>query len=305
VVFQSGDIELQGTLMLPDSIGAVRAIVFLHGSGPATREGARPYAKEFAELGIASLFFDKPGTGSSGGSWVTASLDDLAGDAVAAVEYLRTVPEVDAERIGFWGVSQAGWVAPVAATRSSDVAFMILVSGGGASPRESEMFSYQRAFDRAGLSTAETRQATDIPESYFRYLETGEGRASILERLDEIRDGRLGQLASELTQVLPSEENRPNWSWVATHDPTSFIEVTRIPILLMYGGRDADHPTDLAVERWREGLSNGGNNNNTIMVFPDATHGIRVGHHDLEAPFADGYWEVQLGWLWLHVLNAN
>jgi uncharacterized protein len=177
VTFANGAIELQGTLMLPAGTGPHPAIVFLHGSGPATRAGARSYALEFAKLGVASLFFDKRGSGKSGGSWTNASLDDLAADAIAAVQFVKAQPGIDATRIGFWGVSQAGWVATVAASRSRDVAFLMIISGGGASPLEPEMFSYTQAFERAGLSAEEKAEAFSVLDDYFRYLATGENRA--------------------------------------------------------------------------------------------------------------------------------
>lgn len=308
VSFRNGSVELHGTLMLPAVQGPSPAVVFLHGSGPHPRAGFRPYAEEFARLGVASLFFDKRGSGESGGSWMTASLDDLAGDALAAVDYLKTQAQVNPERIGFWGVSQAGWVAPLAASRSGDIAFMILISGGGASPHESEMFSYQGEFERAGLSSAETAQATDVLDAYFDYLGTGQRRDVLTARLDGIRAGRLKPLADQLDGILPSEENRPNWSWVATYDPRPDIARLTGPILLMFGDRDTEQPTPLAVERWRDALGKGGNDQATIMVFPGAGHGIRMreGHtgHD-QAPFADGYLDAQLGWLWRNVVDPR
>jgi uncharacterized protein len=305
VVFRNGAVELRGTLVLPASPRPVPAVVFLHGSGPHPRTGFKPYAEEFARFGVASLLFDKRGSGKSGGSWMTASLEDLAGDALAAVARLRGEDAIDPRRIGFWGVSQAGWVAPLAAARSKDIAFMILVSGGGAPPRESELFSYRQQFTRAGLSPADTALAEDVLKAYFDYLATGERRADLVARVESIRGGSLRPLAEQIDRILPSEENRSNWSWVASYDPVPDIATLTCPVLLLFGDRDTDHPTALAVERWRDGLRASGNDRATIMVFPDAGHGIRMRDGQTgggRAPFAHGYAEVQLGWLWRHVI---
>lgn len=305
VSFRNGAVELRGTLLLPVATAPAPAVVFLHGSGPATRDGARGHAEQFAELGVASLRFDKRGSGASGGSWTSASLDDLAGDALAAIELLKTVAEVDPRRLGFWGVSQAGWVAPRAAARSDDVAFLIVVSGGGASPLASERYSWKREFEKAGLSAAESAEAWSVLDLYFDYLATGTGRLEIVTRLDGLRAGRLRELAEVVERVLPSEENRPNWSWVATYDPATDLAKLRCPVLLLFGERDDEHPTALAVPRWREGLAQAANDGATIVVFPGADHGIRIreGHTGPgRAPRADGYDELQLGWLWRHVV---
>lgn len=306
ITFRSGDVELAGTMITPRSRNPVPGIVFLHGSGPHTREGFRAYAEEFARLGIASLFFDKRGSGESGGSWTSSSIDDLAADALAAVAWLKARNEIDPDRIGFWGISQAGWVGPLAAANSEDVAFMIVISGGGASPRESEMSSWKDELEGAGLSSTETLRATEILERYFDYLATGSGRSELLARLAEIRGTALSPLADRLERILPSEENRPNWSWVGSYDPTPDIAALDIPLLLLFGDRDQAHPSDLAIARWRSALAQN-RAKTTIVSFPGAGHGIRMraGHTgEGPAPFADGYREVQLGWLWLHAVST-
>lgn len=304
---RNGPVELAGTLVRPDGPGPHPAVVFLHGSGPVTRDGARPYAEAFARMGVASLFFDKRGVGESGGDWLTSSLDDLADDGLAAVEHLRSLSWVDPDRVGFWGVSQAGWVATLAAARDGEIGFMILISGGGASPRASEIYSYTTAFREAGLSQAERAEAEGVLELYFRYLATGEGRERALAAIREGKDEPWYEHAP-LERIFPSEENRENWSWVASWDPAPHIRKLHMPLLLLFGEEDRAHPTPQAVARWREGLDEAGNHRATIMVFPGAGHGIRMrARHegDGRAPFADGYAEVQLGWLWRHVVDGG
>jgi len=307
--FESGAVELSGTLILPSSSGTHPAVVFLHGSGPSTRAGARPYAEEFARLGVASLIFDKRGCGSSKGSWMTASLDDLSQDALAAVSCLKSQKGIDPEKIGLWGVSQAGWVAPHAAAQSQDIAFMILISGGGVTPRESELFSWGKTFDEYGLSDAQKKEAFDLLGVYYQYLASGEKRAELAARLDGLaakQDGPLPELARHLQKIFPSAENQPNWQWVASYDPSSDIEQLQCSLLLMFGDQDTEHPTEAAIKGWRAGLKRAGDSKLTLMVFPGAGHGIRMskarGDHR-RAPFADGYEEAMLGWLWLHLLQ--
>jgi hypothetical protein len=88
VGFENGGTHLAGTLLAPVTPGPHPAIVMLHGSGPSTRESLQPFADVFARNGIAVLLHDKRGTGASTGNWTHATFDDLASDAIAAVEYL-------------------------------------------------------------------------------------------------------------------------------------------------------------------------------------------------------------------------
>ncbi|HEX6792151.1 MAG TPA: alpha/beta fold hydrolase [Candidatus Krumholzibacteria bacterium] len=304
VSFQNGTVELKGTILTPATGGRHPAVVFLHGSGPATRDGARAYAEEFAKLGLVSLFFDKRGCGASGGSWTQSSLEDLANDALAATALLAQQPDVDPARIGLWGVSQAGWVATVAASKSKDVAFLVLITGGGATPREVERYGYERAFANAGLGDADKAEAFAVIDRYFNYLATGQGRADVAARLEKSQTAAWYPYA-RLDRILPSEENRANWSWVATWDPAASMAKITCPTLLMFGSKDEQVPTDVAVKKWREGLQKAGNKDVTLVVFPDASHGLRLGEHrpDGRAPFADGYAELMLGWLWYHVVK--
>ena len=306
VTFTNGNVTLHGTLLLPAGEGPFPAVVFLHGSGPATRAGARPYADAFADMGVASLIFDKRGSGESGGKWTEASIEDLANDALAALQFVRGQRGISADRVGYWGVSQAAWVATLAASKSPDVGFLMLVSGGGATPQESERFSYDVAFAEAGLSAEEVKEARGALDVYFEYLAKGQGRDSLVALLEAGKQTRWKPLAEQLLQILPSQQGLRHWSWVATFDPRPHIERIKVPTLLMFGEKDRDHPTELAVLRWREGLQEAGNPDFEIVIFPGAGHGIRMRDGFKgpgRPPFADGYDEVLMGWLWLHVVN--
>ncbi len=100
----------------------------------------------FVQHGFAALTYDKRGVGESGGSYKRVDvkngesvLDDPAGDALAGVEFLKNHNKIDPNEIGFFGGSQAGWIAPLAASKSSDVAFIVLFSGPVCTVRQ-EMF---------------------------------------------------------------------------------------------------------------------------------------------------------------------
>ena len=164
-----------------------------------------------------------------------------------------------------------------------------------------------RAFERAALTDEEKNDASIALDAYFRFLATGTGREELVARLESAKDSRWYPHA-RLDRILPSEENRHNWSWVATWDPASHIAKIRCPVFLMFGDRDSDHPTSIAVEKWREGLKKAGNTRVTVMMFPGAGHGIRMREGfsgSGRPPFADGYFESMVGWLWMHVVNAS
>lgn len=135
--FPSGDVRLAYRLDVPAGPGPFPAVVMGHGSGQATRHQLGSLAQGFVGAGFAVLRYDKRGVGDSGGVYEVAgnvanserTFPILAGDMLAGVEFLKTRPDIDPARIGLFGISQAGWIIPLAASRSADVKFMILVVG--------------------------------------------------------------------------------------------------------------------------------------------------------------------------------
>ena len=134
--FTSGPVQLSYRLDVPPHSGPVGAVVFGHGSGTQTKNSCRFLADGFLSRGFATLCFDKRGVGQSTGAQFInvapqnsiAVFEDLASDIAAGVEFLRSRPEIDRNRIGLAGVSQAGWIVPLAAQKSN-AAFMVLLVG--------------------------------------------------------------------------------------------------------------------------------------------------------------------------------
>lgn len=187
----SGDATLAGTLLLPrDATPPYPAVVLVHGSGsqPGWAYWAL-YGRALVKSGMAVLAYDKRGTGDSTGTNPQAlvgiprladignpkarpmrvnvdgcspMIDILARDADAAYDWLRHRGDVDPARVGMLGVSQAGWVMPVAATRADGVAFLVVVSGPpmscGLQVRYTEWTGALPGFADLGLSDAELDQ---------------------------------------------------------------------------------------------------------------------------------------------------
>jgi len=295
IQFKNQDVTLAGELISPEGDGPFPAIVFLHGSGPHTREGFRSYAVKFAEIGFASIFYDKRGTGSSTGSWITSSLDDLANDAVEAVSLLKNDNRINPDLIGFWAISQGGWIGPLAARKSGCISFGIIISGGGASPKESEIFTYQNILNNTNLKESDKEAAIALVYHYFYYLKTGDGYTELNTKIDESKEKDWYKYI-RLDRILPSEKNRPNWEWVAAYDPSFDIKRIDFPLLLMFGEKDASHPTELSVSKWEEFLRPSVQEKTLIKIFPEAGHGIRMRHLEGK-PFAEGYENTMIRWL--------
>src|SRR5207248_1794244 len=121
-----------------------------------------PFAHFLIRHGVAVLGFDKRGVGASTGDWRSASFDDLAGDVVAAFEYLKTRSDIDRTHIGMLGWSQAGWVMPLAAVRAREIAFLISISGAGIPAAETTIDQSRNEMTASGMKPETVNQIVDL-----------------------------------------------------------------------------------------------------------------------------------------------
>jgi uncharacterized protein len=169
VAFDGNGIHIGATIYEPLTQGQHPAVVFVPGSAPFKRGLYALWAEHLARQGVMSIVPDKRGVGGTGGVFERnnnssrENLELLARDAVAALDYAAILPNVDAARLGLFGVSQAGWTAPMAAVATDRARFIIMVTGPAVSVREEGTWSDLRGDDQraARLSRVEAEHVMD------------------------------------------------------------------------------------------------------------------------------------------------
>lgn len=242
VEYPSGEVRMAGMLLSPRSPGPHPALVVLPGSGHETRERVRElvWARAMIARGFVVLLYDKRGCGVSGGDWRDESLLDLAGDALAGVRFLASRPDVRRDAVGLYGLSQGATVAPLAANRSTDVAFVISDSGSVQGLAETELGFLRGFLQRAGLSEEEVQAALALARLRFEALRGPEPMAEYRRALEAAQGERwcdpryLGPLE------LPPDDWRARW-WRGVLDVDSEGEwrSLRVPTLVLYGEEDS------------------------------------------------------------------
>ena len=155
--------KIGASLILPECPTGCPGVVFLHGSGTQPRDTNRFAAFELAKYGIASIIFDKRGVGESQGDLSSVTFESLAEDAIAVAEILRQQSNVTS--VGFFGHSQGGWIAPLAAANWQHSAFTIISSAPAVSPaREAqwEVVRQLRALNVSDTYEAEVRELIQL-----------------------------------------------------------------------------------------------------------------------------------------------
>jgi hypothetical protein len=301
VGFASGTTRLAGTLLLPPTEGPHPALVLLHGSGPQNRYGTLPFARFLLRHGVAILTFDKRGVGGSQGDWRKVSFETLADDALAALDLLRSRRDIARKRIGLFGVSQGGWIGPLAASRSRKVALVVSVSGPGVTPADQTLDLIEAEMRTEGIPENEIREALDLTRLAFRYSRTGSG-------WEEYAAALAGSQGRSWLPYLPLPPDAQDERWEQQrlfyhYDPAPALAALRCPVLALFGAMDSGIPVEKNRRRWQEALARGGHRDHALIAIPAANHLMwesKTGSLS-EIPgldrFVPGYRKILLDWL--------
>jgi uncharacterized protein len=272
VQFSNGDVHLSGTLVSPITGGKHPAIVLVHGSGAQNRESILPWARFLIRHGIALLGYDKRGVGESSGDWNTASFDDLAGDVVAAVEYLKKRDDIDPTQIGLLGISQAGWIMPLAATRVKHVAFVISLSGAGVPPSETTIDEARNEMTMTGMSRDLVDQIIALLKLQYEFARTGSGWSEYAAARE-----KLAAKMGPPPDTIPGTPDAPYFQFIRRlyfFDPIPVLKQLRTPTLAIWGELDNNIVADKNRAAWDASLGAGGNRDYTLTILPKANHAL-------------------------------
>lgn len=270
VRFANGNIELAGTLTCPSIPGKHPAIILVHGSGPQNREWMLPFARFLIRRGMAVLGYDKRGVGGSTGNWNTASFEDLASDVLAAFNYLKTRSDIDHAQIGLMGISQAGWIMPLAAVRAKGMAFLISVSGAAIPAGETTIDHARNEMTASGMPPQTVTNIVELLKLQYRFAQTGQG----WERYAAARE-KLAARMGPPPDTFPGTPDHPQFQFIRRlyfYDPAPTLRQLRIPVLALFGELDNNIIAGKNKDAWEAALKAAGNRDYTLQILPKANH---------------------------------
>jgi pimeloyl-ACP methyl ester carboxylesterase len=271
--FEAGKFDLVGDLRMPLEDAPHPAVIIVHGDGPITRSSTSartmydPVMEIFVRNGCAVLVWDKPGSGESTGQLMDV-IPERAGILEKAVEVLVDHPAIDPTQIGMWGISQAGWVMPLALEETHDVAFMVVVAGGGEASVEQMAFQMgQRVICEGGSA----EQAAIVDEAW--------ARAGKARNYDEYRDAMEIVLAEPAVKAVPWVALNEKGDWTARPSDslafrtgTEVFEDSTIPVLVFFGELDTNVDPLAGTEAWEAALQKAGNPDSRVVLIPGVAH---------------------------------
>lgn len=282
-------ITLAGTLTLPKKEGKFPVVVLISGSGPQNRDeelfGHKPFlvlADYLTKNGIAVLRYDDRGTASSKGDFNTATTYDLSTDTEAAVEYLKTRKEINKKQIGLVGHSEGGIIAPMLASRSKDIAFIVMLAGPGVSIDEL-LYKQQELIGKAsGMSDEDIKKTKTINQGIFELIKHSNDTAKLKTDLtaylqkvmkeDTIIKRPEGMSNEDIIRQQVSQIASPWMSYFIKYDPAVSLRKVKCPVLAINGEKDLQVSPEENLEAIRIALSEGKNKKSTIKTIPGLNH---------------------------------
>ena len=228
---------LGGMLFVPEGTGPFPAAVIIHGSGPSHRDSGwyLTLARYLQENGIVVLLPDKRGSERSEGDWRTASIEDLATDTVAAIDFLKGQNELSISGIGVIGLSQGGLIAPVVADRTSDVAWLVNIVGAAVPMHDLLVYEEKHNLRQLG----------------------------VLPGLSDL-------LAYPAAWSIIEFRQKAFWAAIGNFDPVPYWRRLSVRSLVLYGGEDTNVPS----ARSAEILSGLENSNIDVKIYERSGHAL-------------------------------
>jgi pimeloyl-ACP methyl ester carboxylesterase len=296
-------VELAGTLTLPPGKGPHPAVVLITGSGVQDRDetiaGHRPFlvlADFLTRRGFAVLRSDDRGAGGSAAGSPQATTESFADDVLAAVALLRSRPDIDHRRISLAGHSEGAVVAAIAATRSRDVAQVVMLAGMGLRGEDVIVTQTEVMQRKLGVSPPVVEATSITLRRVFAALRAEPDAAAAVARMRQILDDQAAaqpeahrQQYEAVRKNLAGQLPMYTTAWFRyfiDYDPAVHLQALRVPVLALTGELDTQVPPGENLPAIEKAVRRGGNKRVTVRELPRLNHLLQTASSGLPTEYA-------------------
>jgi uncharacterized protein len=279
-------VKLAGTLTLPRVKTSSPAVILITGSGPQNRNeellGHKPFlvlADYLTRRGVAVLRVDDRGVGGSTGAVPNSTSENFAADALAGIVFLKGHKGIDAKRIGLIGHSEGGLIAPLVASQSDDVAFIVLLAGPGLPGEDILLAQAALILKASGAGPEALAKQRATQEMMFAVLKQEKDNATAEKKMREEFDKQMPGLSEdEMAQAKQTLEAQikmvlsPWFRHFLTYDPRPTLAKVKCPVLALNGENDLQVPVTENLREIEATLKAAGNKDVTVMRLPKLNH---------------------------------
>lgn len=283
-------IQLTGTLTIPEGAGPFPAVVFISGSGQQERDceilghkWALVLADHLTRQGIATLRYDDRGVGKSGGNPYTSTTFDFAEDAASAMLFLRKQDRIDKTKTGLIGHSEGGIIAPMIASKTKEISFLVLLAAPGIDIidlmviqnrkmvegekilRQEQYTAFEVMLRNVFKTVIKTKDNNDagkkIMNIYAQYAKTIDSVQIVKMQLTE---------KSIRQQLIPLLS--PWYRYFLSIKPSVYVSKVKCPVLALNGDKDIQVTADENLAALNDALRAAGNIKCTVRRMNNLNH---------------------------------
>lgn len=314
IVFEnkSAHITLGGTLTLPKKEGNFPVVILITGSGPQNRNeeilGHKPFlviADYLTKNGIAVFRYDDRGVGQSKGNFYNSTSADFASDVKSAIEYLKTRKEINSKKIGLVGHSEGGLIAPMVASTSKDVNFIVLLAGPGLQGNELMLLQKEKIERRMGVPDSIVTKGQNMYKGAYSLIVNAKDTVDLRRNVHSYFSEFLGsKVTNEQINELTDQIITPWFIYFLQTNPTYYLQKVKCPVLALNGENDLQVPYKENLEAIQSALSKGGNKKVKIISLPRLNHlfqesktGLPQEYSAIEQTFSPTALEAMTKWI--------
>ena len=286
---EKAGIKLAGTLTTHKTDEESPAVILISGSGAEDRDETvfehRPFlilADYLTRLGIAVLRVDDRGVGGSTGNVSLSTSEDFSGDVLAGIEFLKTRKEIDSKKIGLIGHSEGGFIAPMVAAKSDDVAFIVLMAGTGLTGEEILYLQAALIMKTQGVDDVKIAENRAQQEKMFAVMKLEPDSLKAAQKLRDILKKSLAEISGDEKEKMGGADAQidvqikqvmnPWFRFFLTYDPKVALKKVKCPVLAINGEKDLQVPPKENLGAIEKALKQGGNSNYTIRELQGLNH---------------------------------
>ncbi len=311
VSYKYGDATVTAMLLIPAKPGPHPALIDI-GQGYFLGPDNGPDQYFYVRQGLAMMTPIRRTIGGSESNYIKSSFEERAREVMAGVQMLKQRKDINPRQIGLYGDSQTAWVAPLAATLSPDVGFLILRVPSALAVTENLLYEVESTLRRDNFSEADITRALVLRKLIHHTILTNTGWEHLKAEIDRSKSEkwfpyvRTGWFPS--LKIPPDEATVKGLRDPLTYDPLPILRTVTVPVLALNGELDEAVPTKKSVPILEGAFRKAGNRDFTIMVLPKAGHNFLETDRPYGAQefvrkkrYVSGYWETIADWLRKHL----
>ena len=246
----NGEVNLSGTLSIPNGKGPFPAVILVSGSGPQNRDseifGHKPFAVQadyYSSRGIAVLRYDDRGVGKSTGDFQSATTKYFASDAATTFNFLKNRPEINSKKIGLLGHSEGGVIAHMVASEQSDVAFVVMLAGPGQNGAELMITQKSLIESKMGIAKEDIEKGKTVFGGAYNIVTAFPNDNDLSDTLENYFDKAFeGQLDDKTKMAIVAQINTPWMLGFLRNQPSTYLAKVNCPVFAINGSLDLQVP---------------------------------------------------------------